>query len=235
MISIIIPVYNEADIIEANLIAIQDRISASSFIKEILVIDGGSNDKTFEKAKSVKGVEVLKSQKGRPRQMNFGAEKAKGEVLYFLHIDSLPPQNFDGYIMNSINKSHQAGCFRMRFRSSHPWLKFISWLTRFKSRSCRGGDQSLFIKKSLFKTIEGYDENFLIYEDHEILKSIYSKTKFDVLPYWISTSARRFKEKGILKLQLLFWSIYFKKWSGATSHELYIFYEKHINNVSSKV
>jgi len=230
MISVIIPVYNEAELIEANLNQIQKRISASRLVKETLVIDGGSTDATFENAKTVEGVEVFKSSKGRPRQMNFGAAKANGEILYFLHIDTFPPQNFDQLIVGSVNKGHEAGCFKMKFRSQHPWLKFISWLTKFKARSCRGGDQSLFVTKSLFEKIGGYNEDYLIYEDHEILKPLYELTDFDVIQHWISTSARRFKTKGILKLQLLFWVIHFKKWSGASPDELYQFYAKKINN-----
>ncbi len=230
MISIIIPVYNEADVIEANLKQIQKRISSYSLVNEIFVIDGGSADETLVKAESVEGVQVFKSSKGRPKQMNFGAKQANGDILYFLHIDSFPPENFDELIINSVKNGHKAGCFQMKFRSKHPWLKFISWLTQFKARSCRGGDQSLFVTKSLYEKIGGYNEDFLIYEDHEILKPIYEQTNFDVIPHWISTSARRFEEKGILKLQLLFWGIYFKKWSGASSEELYRFYEKHINN-----
>lgn len=233
MISIIIPVYNESEIIEANLRQIQKRMSPSMLVDELLVIDGGSQDATVTKAKSVEGVQVFMSPKGRPKQMNFGAQKAKGKILYFLHIDSFPPQDFDELIVTSVQNGHEAGCFKMKFRSQHPWLKFISWLTKFKARSCRGGDQSLFVTKSLFEKIGGYNEEFLIYEDHEILKPIYEHTDFDVIPRWISTSARRFKEKGILKLQLLFWGIYFKKWSGASSEELYRFYEKHINNTAT--
>jgi rSAM/selenodomain-associated transferase 2 len=234
MLSIIIPVYNEAEVIEANLKQIQSRISKAKLVSEIIVIDGGSIDDTFEKAKSVEGIQVYKSQKGRPRQMNFGADKAIGKVLYFLHIDSIPPQNFDKFIMSSIKNGHEAGCFKMKFRSNHPWLKFVGWLTKFKARSCRGGDQSLFISASLFEKVGGYDENFLIYEDHEILKPIYEQTNFEVIQQWISTSARRFEEKGILRLQLLFWVIYFKKWLGANADELYRYYETKIDNTALK-
>ena len=230
MISIIIPVYNEADILEASLHQIQNNISFTNYVTEILLVDGQSIDSTLALARNVSGIKVLKSTKGRPQQMNHGAEQAKGKVLYFLHIDSLPPKNFDEFIMNSIQNGHEAGCFKMKFRSQHPWLKFISWMTKFKARSCRGGDQSLFVTKSLFKKIGGYNEEFLIYEDHEILKPIYEHTDFDVIQHWISTSDRRFIDKGILKLQLLFWAIYFKKWSGASPDELYQFYTKKINN-----
>jgi rSAM/selenodomain-associated transferase 2 len=234
MLSIIIPVYNEAEVIEANLKQIQSRISKAKLVSEIIVIDGGSIDDTFERANSVDGIQVYKSQKGRPRQMNFGADKAIGKVLYFLHIDSIPPQNFDKLIMSSIKNGHEAGCFKMKFRSNHPWLKFVGWLTKFKARSCRGGDQSLFISASLFEKVGGYDENFLIYEDHEILKPIYEQTNFEVIQQWISTSARRFEEKGILRLQLLFWVIYFKKWLGANADELYRYYETKIDNTALK-
>lgn len=230
MLSIIIPVYNEADCIEANLKQIQKRITKAKLVKEILVIDGGSTDDTLKKAKAIDGISLYASKKGRPKQMNFGAKKAKGEVLYFLHIDSFPPQNFDELIMDSIKNGHEAGCFKMKFRSNHPWLKFVGWLTKFNSRSCRGGDQSLFVTASLFEKVGGFNEEFLIYEDHEILKSIYEQTRFDVIQEQISTSARRYEEKGILKLQLLFWAVYFKKWLGADAKELYQFYEKKINN-----
>ncbi|SDG46458.1 TIGR04283 family arsenosugar biosynthesis glycosyltransferase [Psychroflexus sediminis] len=234
MISIIIPVYNEAEIIEANLKRIQKRISPFSWVDEILVIDGGSHDNSFEKAKAVEGVQAFICPKGRPKQMNFGAKRARGQILYFLHIDSFPPENFDEMIVNAVKNGHEAGCFQMKFRSSHPWLKFLSLLTQFNARSCRGGDQSLFVSRSLFENIGGYNEDFLIYEDHEILKPIYEQTHFKVIPEWISTSARRYEDKGILKLQLLFLGIYFKKWLGASSEELYRFYEKHINNTPTK-
>ncbi len=234
MISIIIPVYNEANIIKANLKQIQSRISKANLVSEILVIDGGSKDHTFERANSVDGIQVHRSKKGRPRQMNFGAAKANAKVLYFLHIDSIPPQNFDKLIINSIKNGYEAGCFKMKFRSNHPWLKFVGWLTKFKARSCRGGDQSLFVTASLFKKVGAYNEEFLIYEDHEILKPIYKHTKFDVIQQWISTSARRFDDKGVLKLQLLFWSIYFKKWLGASANELYKYYEMKIDNTPLK-
>ena len=230
MLSIIIPVYNEAEVVESNLRQIQQRIGKPDLISDILVIDGGSTDQTFEKAKSIEGIKVYTSEKGRARQMNFGARKARGTILYFLHIDSLPPPNFEQMIVDSVEKGHLAGCFRMSFRSEHPWLRLISWMTKFKARSCRGGDQSLFVATSLFKKVGGYNENFKIYEDHEILKPLYQQTDFDVIQEKITTSARRFKTKGVLTLQLLFWMVYFKKWMGASPENLYRFYEKHINN-----
>jgi rSAM/selenodomain-associated transferase 2 len=230
MISIIIPVYNEAEEVISNLIQIQNRISPFGYVREILVVDGGSNDGTLALINQFDGIKCLESKRGRSRQMNHGAKQATAEILYFLHIDSFPPQDFDRLIEESVRNGHQAGCFKMKFRSRHSWLQFISWFTKFNVRFCRGGDQSLFVTKSLFEKVEGYNEEFLIYEDHEILKPIYDSSGFEVIQHSISTSARRFEDKGILKLQILFWIIYLKKWSGATSDELYSFYMKHINN-----
>jgi rSAM/selenodomain-associated transferase 2 len=230
MISIIIPVYNEAKEVESNLKQIQNRISAFGYVAEILIVDGGSNDGTLALINQIDGIKCLESPRGRPRQMNYGAKQATAEILYFLHIDSFPPQDFDRLIIESVQNGHQAGSFKMKFRSRHLWLQFVSWFTKFNVRLCRGGDQSLYVTKSLFEKVGGYNEEFLIYEDHEILKPIYESSDFKVIQQSISTSARRFEDKGILRLQVLFWIIYFKKWSGASSDELYSFYVKHINN-----
>ena len=230
MISIIIPVYDEAEEVISNLRQIQNKISSFGYVREILVVDGGSNDGTLALIKQVEGIQCFESQRGRSRQMNHGAKRATAEILYFLHIDSFPPQDFDRLIIDSVRNGQQAGCFKMKFRSRHPWLQFVSWFTKFNARFCRGGDQSLFVTRSVFEKVGGYNEDFLIYEDHEILKPIYDFSGFKVIQYSILTSARRFENKGVFKLQVLFWIIYFKKWTGASSGELHKFYVKHINN-----
>ena len=85
--------------------------------------------------------------------MNAGASVAKGEILYFLHADSFPPEGYDQYIIDEVAKGNDAGCFRMRFDSNHWWLRLASWLTQFSWRACRGGDQSQFITKKLFEEL----------------------------------------------------------------------------------
>ncbi|MBS3739510.1 TIGR04283 family arsenosugar biosynthesis glycosyltransferase [Mesohalobacter halotolerans] len=228
-ISVIIPTYNEAQGISKTLNELQHRQSEQSLIHEIIVVDGKSDDGTQDIVSKFDGIKCISSPKSRPIQMNTGASQARGDILYFLHADCLPPQNFDIYISNGIDQNHLAGCFRMKFDDEHPWIKFISWLTKFKYRACRGGDQSLFVTKSLFEKIGGFDKRYLIFEDHEILGKIYNTTKFCVIQEPLVSSARRFRDKGILKLQLLFWAIYFKKWLGATPEELFSFYKKHID------
>ena len=92
-ISIIIPVLNEEKYIKDVLFSISAN-ARTKCIKEILVIDGGSTDQTITNAEAY-GATVLKSKKGRAAQMNFGATNANGEILYFLHVDTLPPEGFD--------------------------------------------------------------------------------------------------------------------------------------------
>ena len=99
----------------------------------------------------------ISSQKGRAKQMNKGAKKATGTILYFLHADSFPPQNFDSLIISEVQKGNLAGCFCMKFDHPHWWLRLAGWLTQFKSKACRGGDQSQFITRKLFNDIGGYD------------------------------------------------------------------------------
>lgn len=174
-------------------------------------------------------INLLQSEKGRAKQMNFGAKFATGHVLYFLHADSLPPKHFDKLILNEIKKGNQAGCFRMQFDSNHWWLRLASWLTQFKWRACRGGDQSQFITKSLFDDIGGFDERFIIYEDNILINELYARNEFVVINKKLKSSARMYRKHGVWKLQYIYWSIYVKKWFGADNNALYNFYKKQLS------
>lgn len=227
-ISIIIPILNE----EKTIGKLLDHLilnSSKKNISEICVVDGGSTDNSESIVKPIKNVIFLKSEKGRARQMNVGAKNAKGNILYFLHADSFPPKHFDQLIINEVTNGHLAGCFKMRFDSKHWWLKLAGWLTQFRWRACRGGDQSQFITKELFNNIGGFDEQFTVYEDNDLINKLYALNQFVVIQHWITTSARRYEQNGVWKLQFHFWMIYIKKWCGASAEELYGYYKKYIS------
>lgn len=226
-LSVIIPMLNEANTIEALLRHLQDA-SSSANRTEIIVVDGGSNDGSPQLVSQFKDVTLLRSERGRAKQMNHGAQQASGEILYFLHADSFPPKHFDQLIINAVDKGHLAGCFRMQFNSDHWWLQLASWLTQFRWRACRGGDQSQFITISLFEEIGGFDERYLIYEDNVLINELYARDQFTVINKKIRTSARLYHKVGIWRLQYHFWAIYVKKWFGATPEQLYKYYQKHI-------
>lgn len=256
MISIVIPVLNEANTIGKLLSHLIESANPKN-ISEIIIVDGGSTDGTqdiitsfmdTERSRSVliKSQSLIEgfsaplkdhfnttiilqtSQKGRALQMNKGAQLATGNILYFLHADSLPPKNFDVLLLNEVGKGNYAGCFKMKFDHTHWWLQLASWLTHFKWRACRGGDQSQFITKSLFEEIGGYDEDYIIYEDNILINELFKRKQFVVIQEWISTSARLYKRKGIWTLQYHFWAIYVKRWFGASADEIYDYYKKHI-------
>lgn len=226
-ISIIIPVLNEADYIKKVLLAISEN-AGTDRIKEILVVDGGSTDNTIFNAREF-GATVISSKKGRAVQMNFGAEHATGKFLYFLHVDTLPPKNFDLAIINAFEAGFEVGCFEMQFNSSSRFLKFFGWCTKINHQLCRGGDQSLFITKNLFQDAKGFNENYIIYEDNEFIQRIYRLKPFKIIPAKVTTSARRYEECGMLRLQWHFAIIHLKHYLGAKPKELYQYYSKHIS------
>jgi rSAM/selenodomain-associated transferase 2 len=235
MISIIIPVLNEAENIKSLLVHLTKNASEKN-ISEILIIDGGSIDGTqnivslFSET-SIYNINILASKKGRAKQMNLGAQNASGSILYFLHADSFPPINYDNLIISEIEKGNPAGCFKMKFDSNHWWLQIAGWLTKFNWRACRGGDQSQFIAKNLFNEIGGFDENYIIYEDNILINELYKRKTFVVIQKWLITSARLYREKGIWNLQYHFFIIYTKKWFGADAEELHTYYVKNIKGL----
>ena len=222
-ISIIIPVLNEA-LLLGQLLHYLKKNSAGN-IKEIIIVDGESTDNTKQIAQKCSAI-VLDSEKGRARQMNFGAKHAQGELLYFLHADTLPPKDFDQIIVEAHATGFETGCFRMKFDTKNPVLKSFAWLSRINHTLCRGGDQSLFISKSLFEHTGGFNEDYLIYEDSEFIRRLYETTKFKILPQWVTTSARKYRQIGWLRVQFHFGMIHFKNHLGAGPKVLYQYYQR---------
>lgn len=225
-ISIIIPVYNEELHVERLLVHLKKNSSPQN-IKEIIVVDGGSTDKTVQLAIK-QNVTVLVSDKGRAKQMNHGAKNALGDILYFLHADTYPPKDFDKTIIHAFSQNQKAGCFRMKFDSGSKFLKFFAWFTRMNHKICRGGDQSLFICRDLFYKMKGYNEDYIIYEDGEFIDRLYKNTRFKILPQEVTTSARKYEQMGMLKLQYHFGIIHLKKGLGQSPEQLYHYYKRNI-------
>lgn len=227
-ISVIIPIYNEANII-ANLIHYLAKSSSKDNIHEIIVVDGGSTDNSVEIVSEFKNIHLIYSDKGRAKQMNLGAKTATGNILYFLHADCFPPMDFDKLIINEVENGYFSGCFCMKFDSNHWWLKLAGWFTKFSWLICRGGDQSLFITKKLFKDIDGYNEHYVIYEDNIIIKKLYTLNQFIVIQKPIITSARKYENYGVWKLQYHFFIIHLKHALGKSPEALLAYYKKHIS------
>lgn len=220
-ISIVVPVYNE----EKSIVLLIDYLQkVTTVTHEIIVVDGGSKDNTVNLVKNKK-VSLVDSSRGRARQMNEGAKIAKGNVIYFLHSDTFPPIGYDKLIVQSVQQGYWSGCFRLRFDFQHPVLKFYQWFSRFNFQVCRGGDRSLFVKKSTFFDIGGYNK-LKIMEDYDIVDRLLKVGHFKIIKSHVTTSARKYRKYGLIRLQLVYAYIHYLYWRKMPINELYEVYCK---------
>ncbi len=199
-ISVIIPTLNEATAIQA---LIQHLLTNSNeYLAEIVVVDAESADNTYSIILN-SGVKAVKSKiASRAHQMNLGAIDAKGEILYFVHADAFPPTSYCNDIVDVIKNGYDFGCYRFKFKSRNPLLAVNSFFTRFKFLWCRGGDQTLFIRKDIFQKEKGFDEKYVIMEDFELVKRLWRKYKFKILPKSVCVSARKYEINGYFQINL---------------------------------
>jgi rSAM/selenodomain-associated transferase 2/rSAM/selenodomain-associated transferase 1 len=198
-ISIIIPAINEADNIANTIESI-----GPGDKKEVIVVDGGSNDDTVGIAKSL-GARVITSAPPRARQMNRGAAQATGDVLVFLHADTRLPEKFEDFIFNSFKQPKMvAGAFELRMDSHMPGLRLIERLANWRSRFLKMpyGDQAIFISSRVFHQIGGFPV-IPIMEDFELVRRLRKQGKIVTLSIPVFTSPRRWQNFGILKTTLI--------------------------------
>lgn len=227
-ISVIIPAYNEAAGIGALIRYLQQGLAGKSC--EILVADGQSTDETRAVAEAAGALVLRCPEKGRARQMNFGAKMATGDLLYFLHADTFPPPNFATAISEAVSNGVDCGCFRLGFDLNHWFLNLNSWFTRFNVRYFRWGDQSLFIKREVFEAAGGFRDDLKVMEDQELFIRLLKKYRFKVLPFAVKTSARKYQENGVIKLQLIFTWLQIMYHFGASQEQILNLYRRLIRD-----
>lgn len=199
-ISIIIPTFNEADNIGPLIHAL--RAYGHDRLIDLLVVDGGSTDDTVERARQAGARVVVAPRSGRASQMNYGAALTSGDVLYFVHADVHIHPDFSNDILQAIRDGNDAGCYRFRFASSHPLLRLNSYGTRFSGIMSRGGDQTLFITRSLFNRLGGFEERYVVMEDFDIIVRIRALARFCIIPKDVIVSARKYEENSWLRVQV---------------------------------
>jgi rSAM/selenodomain-associated transferase 2 len=199
-ISVIIPTWNEADNVH-TLVAFL-RNNGGDTLAEVIVVDGDSDDQTVEFAKQAGAVTLCTSTRSRAHQMNVGAKHATGEILYFIHADVKLVSSFVQDISTAISEGFNAGCYRYVFDSSHPMLRINSYCTRFNRIMCRGGDQTLFVKRSVFESMRGFDEYYSIMEDYDFILRLKKICRFKIIPKNITVSARKYETNSWLRVQL---------------------------------
>lgn len=200
-ISVIIPVLNEELTIASALESVL-RLAPD----EILVVDGGSLDRTRELALAM-GVHVISSQRGRARQMNQGARLARAEVLLFLHADTRLPESALADIREAMQDRRIAGGrFDIELDGEGWMLKVVSSMISVRSRLSRvaTGDQAIFIRREVFDAVGGYPDIPLM-EDIALSRALKRIGQVACLRSRVVTSARRWQIEGV-------WRTIFKMW-----------------------
>ncbi len=199
MISIIIPVYNEEAVIEKLLLHLKKY--ADNNLKEIIVADGGSTDNTSSVVlrNAVKFINC--KIKSRAVQMNEGTAISTGNILYFIHADTLPPKTFSKDIIGAVNDGFGFGRFCLKLQSNDPRLLVNSFFSRFDWFACYGGDQTFFITKKLFAAIGGFNNSMLIMEDYDITERARKKGRYKIIKKPVVASARKYENNSWLTIQ----------------------------------
>ncbi len=200
-ISVIIPAQNEQDSIAKLIEHIKVRAQTKSVKQIIVAVDG--TDFTADRAKKA-GAIVVTGGSSRAIALNRGQRLATGDILYFLHADSLPPIGWDAQIIDAYCTGYHAGTFRLRFNSNYPLLRLSAWFTRFNWKFIRFGDQSLFVGQDVFIKAGKFSESMFIMEDREIINRITQFSKFVILPQYLITSARKYQHYGYWRLQAVY-------------------------------
>ena len=217
-ISIIIPCLNEEESILQTLMPLQ---TMREHGHEVIISDGGSTDKTCELALPYVDT-LIASPKGRAQQMNTGALQANGDVFWFLHADTIAPENADQYINQVIKYNHSIwGRFNVHLSGQKFQFRIIEFLMNLRSclTGIATGDQGIFVLRSYFKELNGY-KNISLMEDVEISKRLKKIKKPACIKHKITTSSRRWEKHGILRTIFLMWKLRMAYYLGASEDKL---------------
>jgi len=198
IISIIIPVLNEADHILPTLASIGEAKDV-----EAIVVDGGSVDATVNLVEKFypTSVKVISAATGRASQMNAGAAVAKGAILLFLHADTRLPVGFDTIVRDCLRKHHVvAGAFRLRIDGDLAGIRLVEMGVNWRSRlfGLPYGDQAIFMLATVFDDIGGFPD-LPIMEDVALIRRLQRQGTIAIAPAPVITSVRRWQKLGILK------------------------------------
>jgi rSAM/selenodomain-associated transferase 2 len=222
MVSIIIPVLNDAE----HLRALLARLTQEAGDWEVIVADGGSSDETDDILAEFPKIRKTVTLPGRGRQMNAGARAAHGAVLLFLHCDTYAPPGAIAELP-ALLSSHNAdfGAFRIRF-DPPVWLpRVLALATRVASPWCCFGDQAIFVRADFFFATGGFPEIPLL-EDVHWVRSAGKLGRMIRSPHAVVSSARRFKKVGTVRQSWRNLSILIRDLLGQNPAELARLYDK---------
>ncbi len=220
-ISIIIPALNEAKTIEKTLRQILDYPSV-----EVIVVDGGSQDKTSEIATKLGAKLIYSPEKNRAYQMNLGAAAAIGEIFLFLHADTLLPNRYSPLVSEVLTMPKTvAGAFELEIDKSTLSFRLLESLINWRSHflSLPYGDQALFMKAEVFRQVGGFAK-LPIMEDFDLVQRLKKWGKIRIAPAKVITSSRRWQKLGICRTTTINQLIVLGYYLGVSPKKLARFY-----------
>jgi rSAM/selenodomain-associated transferase 2 len=194
--SVVIPTLNE----ERYIAGCIQSVLASDADVEIIVVDGGSTDRTRELAANNRAT-VLHTGRGRGAQLNYGAANAHGDILVFLHADTVVSTDMFAMLRKCFRHPRvKIGTCRLAFDRRHPLLRLYAYCARLESPCTTFGDQCIVCRKSFFE-LNGEFPEWPLFEDVAFLHSARRKTEIHFFPTTVVTSARKFVRNGIIRQQ----------------------------------
>ncbi|WP_236244284.1 TIGR04283 family arsenosugar biosynthesis glycosyltransferase [Streptomyces sp. CC210A] len=195
-VSIVVPVLNEEDTIVAALTRLRRDFPGC----ELVVVDGGSTDATAQLAAPL--AVLVRSERGRARQMNAGARHCTGDVLWFVHVDTEVAPAALGQILTVMSDPRVVGGgLTLRFDRRSPGLDYLAYTSNARARHLRHifGDQAMFVRRSVFDELGGYPD-LAIMEDLEMSRRLDRRGRLALLPATSTASARRLVAHGVWRM-----------------------------------
>jgi rSAM/selenodomain-associated transferase 2 len=217
-LSIVVPALDEAAGIGAVLENLQPMRARGG---EVIVVDGGSGDATAAIAKPLADA-VIGAPRGRAQQMNAGAAAAQGDVLLFLHADTLLPADADRLVCAGLGSGGKIwGRFDVRIDGRARMLRVVATLMNLRSRltGIASGDQALFVTRAAFDAVGGFPEQPLM-EDIELSRRLLRLSRPLCLAEPVFTSGRRWETRGVWRTIWLMWRLRWLYARGASPAEL---------------
>jgi len=209
MLNIIIPVFNESQILRAY----QSYYFHLKTKARVIFVDGGSTDQTREIAAQYG--EVVISELGRDKQKNAGAAVADSEHLLFLHVDAFVSDETLQAVELAFKRGVQAGCFRMKIKDNRKIFRIYECIVNARAKwfGVIDGDLGMYIKRSLFEEMGGFDP-LPVMEDIVFSRKLKKYVHIDALPANIQVSSRKWDEKGFLLTFACYTLAYIQLWTG---------------------
>lgn len=216
--SIIVPVLNEAAVLPAVLGRLLPLVRRGC---EVIVVDGGSTDGSEHIVQSL-GFKMLRSERGRARQMNTGAACATGDVFIFVHADTHLPLGAIDLIRQALSAQSRCwGRFDVFITGQAQMLRAIGRMMNWRSRlsGIATGDQAIFITKQAFQRVGGFPDQPLM-EDIELSKRLRKIVRPVCISRRVTTSGRRWESYGVWRTIFLMWRLRWQYWRGVSAHQL---------------